>query len=363
MAKTAIALIIAGSGETTEKEVFDLLEDAYPLEGYEEVGLIAPVSKDLYTDTVKNVLTWYDSNDSVYAVRTKGSNLSRATSGIGGKEGAREVESFTEVLTSEEYAEEWDEFVFLVAMPGEDAEDAEYETYAEMVEFAIEHGVPVKNLCRGLDDVTLDEEPATPEPEPEPEPVKPQRKSRARKKVEEAPEPEPESQGDLDPDPTDPPWEKEPDLQEQVNEAAADAGKEAPTQDGRFVYHAPDENSIAMHSMVREACASVTELFESFAEPSRERSLAVTKIEEAMFWANAHIARNITPAESPESPSEPEEKPTSSRGRGRPRTNYEVKQILDDGEWIPRPKGRMRKGTEWRTIHAETSEILDEGTA
>ena len=31
---------------------------------------------------------------------------------------------------------------------------------------------------------------------------------------------------------------------------------------------------------------------------SRERSLALTKVEEAMFWANAGIARACPPAES-----------------------------------------------------------------
>jgi hypothetical protein len=71
--------------------------------------------------------------------------------------------------------------------------------------------------------------------------------------------------------------------------------------------------------------------------------------------AHSAVAENLPHPEGGEAP----------KRRGRPRTNFEVKQIWDDEDekWVPRPKGRMRKGTQWRTIHAETDEVLEEGTA
>ena len=60
----------------------------------------------------------------------------------------------------------------------------------------------------------------------------------------------------------------------------------------RFTYHKPKGNQPERYEGIRakalmlamEVCGSCPE--------SRERSLAVTKIEEAVFWANAAIARN-----------------------------------------------------------------------
>lgn len=63
--------------------------------------------------------------------------------------------------------------------------------------------------------------------------------------------------------------------------------------DHRAKHHPPtDQSVIDHHQAVRQATSDFLELVESIGEPSRERSLACTKIEEAMMWANAHIARN-----------------------------------------------------------------------
>ena len=65
----------------------------------------------------------------------------------------------------------------------------------------------------------------------------------------------------------------------------------------RFQFHPADsEHKQQAHEQVRtvllEAADKIVEL--TGAE-SREQSTAVTKLEEAMFWANAAIAREISP--------------------------------------------------------------------
>ena len=46
---------------------------------------------------------------------------------------------------------------------------------------------------------------------------------------------------------------------------------------------------------MRAACRySAEQLVEATGQPSREQTLALAKLEEAMYWANAAIAREIT---------------------------------------------------------------------
>lgn len=60
----------------------------------------------------------------------------------------------------------------------------------------------------------------------------------------------------------------------------------------RFSYHKPNtDEKVARHQRVREACFNAADEICQVTEPSREQSLAITKLEEAMFWANASIAR------------------------------------------------------------------------
>ena len=63
----------------------------------------------------------------------------------------------------------------------------------------------------------------------------------------------------------------------------------------RFDFHAaPDEEKRNEHTSVRNK-VSLTALFLDERLPEgREKALAITKLEEAMFWANAAIARNNT---------------------------------------------------------------------
>jgi hypothetical protein len=59
----------------------------------------------------------------------------------------------------------------------------------------------------------------------------------------------------------------------------------------RFSYHAPSGVKIDYHQQVRLFLEdAIHNVFDLLPE-SREKSLFLTKMEEAMFWANASIAR------------------------------------------------------------------------
>jgi hypothetical protein len=64
----------------------------------------------------------------------------------------------------------------------------------------------------------------------------------------------------------------------------------------RFNYHPPNtEEKVDRHQRVRAACLKAAgEVVDATGPQSREQSLAITKLEEAMYWANAAIAREIT---------------------------------------------------------------------
>lgn len=60
----------------------------------------------------------------------------------------------------------------------------------------------------------------------------------------------------------------------------------------RFTYHAPKGNQPERYVALREDAKELASLIMQCSPPSRERSLALTHLEEAIFWANAGIARN-----------------------------------------------------------------------
>ncbi len=60
----------------------------------------------------------------------------------------------------------------------------------------------------------------------------------------------------------------------------------------RFEYHPPDEAKIDLHSKIRGTCYIAANYLDSILPECKEKSLALTKIEEAMFWSNAALARS-----------------------------------------------------------------------
>jgi hypothetical protein len=67
---------------------------------------------------------------------------------------------------------------------------------------------------------------------------------------------------------------------------------EADDINNRFTYHKPKDDQNKRYVGLREAARMLAWSFHECCPPCRERSLAITKLEEAIFWANASIARN-----------------------------------------------------------------------
>lgn len=63
--------------------------------------------------------------------------------------------------------------------------------------------------------------------------------------------------------------------------------------DNRFRYHPPRNCDVVQaHEQVRDMVRWVAGRFDEELPGGREKALAITKLEEALFWANAAIARN-----------------------------------------------------------------------
>lgn len=62
--------------------------------------------------------------------------------------------------------------------------------------------------------------------------------------------------------------------------------------ESRFTYHAPKEGQPERYERIRYKAKMLAAYINEYGPDSREKSLAITKIEEAVMWANASIARN-----------------------------------------------------------------------
>lgn len=62
--------------------------------------------------------------------------------------------------------------------------------------------------------------------------------------------------------------------------------------ENRFTYHKPNEEKIERYERIREHAKHFAYILNQYCPESRELSLAMTKLEEAVMWANAAIARN-----------------------------------------------------------------------
>lgn len=62
--------------------------------------------------------------------------------------------------------------------------------------------------------------------------------------------------------------------------------------DKRFAYYRPQSKEVARRfPQIRGAVRAAARVIVDSTVPSREQSLALTKLEEAMFWASAAVAR------------------------------------------------------------------------
>lgn len=59
----------------------------------------------------------------------------------------------------------------------------------------------------------------------------------------------------------------------------------------RFTYHRPFGDQLERYSEIRQAISDLANLLDKVCPPSRELSIAMTKLDEVGFFANASIAR------------------------------------------------------------------------
>lgn len=65
----------------------------------------------------------------------------------------------------------------------------------------------------------------------------------------------------------------------------------------RFKFHAASRQEKAdEHTSARQNCRALADHLNGLLPEGREKSLAITKLEECMFWANAAIARSTDEA-------------------------------------------------------------------
>ena len=62
--------------------------------------------------------------------------------------------------------------------------------------------------------------------------------------------------------------------------------------ENNFKYHAPKGGQPQKYEEIRNMANAYAELLDNLCPDSREKSIAFTKLEECVMWANASIARN-----------------------------------------------------------------------
>ena len=59
-----------------------------------------------------------------------------------------------------------------------------------------------------------------------------------------------------------------------------------------FIYHSPTVDQTVKYGKIRDKAKELALLIGELCPVSREKSIAMTKLEEFVMWANASIARN-----------------------------------------------------------------------
>ena len=62
--------------------------------------------------------------------------------------------------------------------------------------------------------------------------------------------------------------------------------------ENNFGFHPADKETGKAHDSVRNECKELAYKLDKALPDSREKSLAMTKLEEVMLWGNAAVARN-----------------------------------------------------------------------
>jgi hypothetical protein len=62
--------------------------------------------------------------------------------------------------------------------------------------------------------------------------------------------------------------------------------------ENRFSYHAPKDGQPALYAAIRAKAKELAYLIDLSEKDCREKSLALTNLDQAVFWANAGIARS-----------------------------------------------------------------------
>jgi hypothetical protein len=60
----------------------------------------------------------------------------------------------------------------------------------------------------------------------------------------------------------------------------------------RFTYHAPQGTAPERFVTIRDTAHTLAKVVNQLCPEGREKSLAITKLEEVVMWANAAVARN-----------------------------------------------------------------------
>lgn len=71
-----------------------------------------------------------------------------------------------------------------------------------------------------------------------------------------------------------------------------DTYQESPEIKSRFTYHPPKGDQADRYELIRANARGLANLICEVTPTSREKALALTKLDEAVMWANAVIARN-----------------------------------------------------------------------
>ena len=65
-----------------------------------------------------------------------------------------------------------------------------------------------------------------------------------------------------------------------------------PQLENNFKYHAPKAGQPEKYEVLRDKAKELAHMIDELCPNSREKSLAMTNLEQASMWANASIARN-----------------------------------------------------------------------